>query len=89
MESKLRARALVYGDPDDVRRQQVAGELDSAKRQAEGNRDRMCQGRLADTGGILDQEVSAGEQAGQTLADLKILADNYGRYACRTSLEFL
>ena len=35
------------------------------------------------------EQVAAGQQAGQALADLQILADDDGCNACRTGLEIL
>jgi acetoin utilization deacetylase AcuC-like enzyme len=44
--------------------------------QPERDRDGVRQGRLADAGNVLDQEVAAGEEAGDAVLDLGPLADD-------------
>jgi hypothetical protein len=78
VEGELAGGPVVHRHADHVRGQQVAGELQAAERQAERDRDRMGQRRLADPRRVLDQQVAAGEQAGQALADLHFLADDHG-----------
>jgi len=75
-EAELPALAFVDRDADNVGGQQVAGELDAREGKSEQSRQRMGQRRLADAGQILDQQVAAGEQAGNGLADFVILAED-------------
>ncbi len=76
MKDELTAVAVVHRHADHIRWQQVAGELNPAKRQAQRHRDRVRQRRLADAGSVFDQQMAAGQKAGQALADLQILADD-------------
>jgi hypothetical protein len=55
MKNELPAVAVVDRHTDHVRRQQVAGELDPAKRQAQGHRDRVRQ-TLADLQFLADDD---------------------------------
>jgi len=66
--------AIEHGHADDVRRQQVVGELHPLELQAQRDRQRVSERGLADAGQVLDQEVPACEQAGQRQADLRLLA---------------
>jgi hypothetical protein len=68
--------ALVDRDAGDVGRQQVAGKLHPVEFEAERNGQRVRQRGLADPGHVFDQQVAAGQQAGQRLANLQILADH-------------
>ena len=69
---------LVDADADQVRRHQVGGELAAREAQAERDRDRMRQRRLADPRNVLDQEVPSCEHAGDAVFDLGLLADDNG-----------
>jgi hypothetical protein len=69
-KAELAALAIVDRNAGDVGRQQIAGELNARELQTEQAGQRMGQRRLAHTGQILDQQMSAGQQAGQGLADL-------------------
>jgi hypothetical protein len=62
--------------PDDVGRQHVAGELDALELQAEQAREDVGEGGLADAGDVLDEQVAAGEDAGQGEADGMLLAED-------------
>ena len=50
----------------------------SMELQTEQSCQQMRQSRLADAGDILDQQMSARQQAGQCQADLPLLAENDG-----------
>jgi len=76
VEDKLPAGPVIDRDPNDVRRQQVGGELDTPEWQSERDCDRVRQRGFADTGCVLDQQVPAGQQASQALPDLQALADD-------------
>jgi len=67
---------LVDRNAGDVGRQQVAGELDAREGQPQQAGQRVGEGGLADAWQILDQQMSAGEQAGQRLTNLAILAED-------------
>ena len=70
MEAEAAGLALEDRDADDVRRQQVARELDALELQAERARERVRERGLADAGQVLDQQVAAREQAGEREPDL-------------------
>ena len=55
---------------EDVGRQQVAGELDAMEIQPQGLRKCMGEGGLSDAGQVLNQQVAAGQQAGDREPDL-------------------
>jgi hypothetical protein len=76
MKGELRTASFVDRHANHVGGQQVAGELHAPERQPERGGDGVRQGRLAHAGGVFDQQVAAGQQAGQALADLQILADD-------------
>jgi hypothetical protein len=76
MEDEGLARALVDADADQVRRHEVGSELRARELQPERDRDRVRERRLADAGDVLDQEVAAGEEAGDAVLDLGPLADD-------------
>ena len=67
---------LVDADADQVGRHQVGGELGAREPEAERDRDRVREGRLADPRNVLDQEVATGEHAGDAVFDLRLLADD-------------
>jgi hypothetical protein len=77
MELEASAPAVVDGDPDDVGRQEVARELDALVREAEHARERVRERRLADARNVLDQEVPAGEEAGECEAHFAVLAKEH------------
>ncbi len=62
--------------PDDVGRQQIAGELDALVIEPEHARQGLGQGRLAHARKILDEQMSARQQTGQRQTDLTWLAEN-------------
>lgn len=76
MELKLATLAFVYAHADNVRRQQVAGELHALKRQIERGGEGVRQGGLADAGKVFDQQVTASEKAGEREPDLRTLSEH-------------
>ena len=75
VELEAPARAVVDRDADDVRGQQVAGELDALVGKAEDARERVRERRLADARDVLDQQVPARQQAGEGEAHFAVLAE--------------
>ena len=72
-----RLRALVEDrHAEHVGRQQVARELDARVLEAERRRERLRERRLADARNVLDQQVAAGEQAGEREPQRLVLADD-------------
>ena len=76
MEPEPAVLAVEDRHADDVRGQQVAGELNALELQPEGARDGVRQGGLAHPGKVLDQQMAAGEHAGQREPDLAVLAED-------------
>ena len=74
MKNKLARDRIEDGIAENVRGQQVAGELHAAEFEAENLGQRMCQRRLAHTGNVLDQEVPARQQATKSHAHGLVLA---------------
>ena len=70
--------ALEDADADDVRGQQVGGELHALETESQRRRQRVRERGLADAGQILDQQMAAGEQADEGEADLAALAEDDG-----------
>ena len=68
--------ALEDGHAEDIRRQQVARELDALELQSERARQRVRQRRLADARDVLDQQMAAREQAGEREPDLLLFAQD-------------
>ena len=64
-------------DADDVRRQQVARELDSLVREAQRTGKCVGQRGLADAGNILDQQVSTGDEADEDALEHLVLAGDH------------
>jgi hypothetical protein len=77
VEHEVLAAALVDGHAHEVAGHQVGGELHARELQAEGARQRVRQGRLADAGHVLDQQVPAGQQAGHAVRDLLRFAHDH------------
>ena len=77
-EVELLAGAIEHRHPDDVRRQQVAGELHALPRQPQHVRERMRERRLADPRHVLDEQMAARQQAREAQADLPRLAEDHG-----------
>ena len=77
LEPEFAGFAVIDGDAEHVGRQQVAGELHALKRQAQSLGDRMREGGLAHPRNVFDQQMPARQQAGQTQADLQILAQDH------------
>ena len=59
-----------------IGRQEVARELDARVLEAERRRERLRERRLADAGDVLDQQVTAGEQAREREPQRLALADD-------------
>ena len=68
--------ALVDADADQVGGHQVGGELGAREPQAQRHRERLRERGLADAGDVLDEQVAAGEQAGDAIADVRAFADD-------------
>jgi hypothetical protein len=89
VEGKTVLFALVDGNAGDVGRQQVAGELDPVELQAQRQGQRVRQRGLADPGHVVDEEVAAGQQAGQREAHLAVLADHDLADLARRRVQFV
>ena len=63
--------------PGDVRGHHVGRELDPPEREAEDPRDRAHQERLGQPRHAHEQDVAAGEEAGEELLDDVVLADDH------------
>ena len=68
--------AVENGIADDVRGQEVAGELDAPEIEPQGAGQRVGERGLADAGQIFDQQVASGHYAGDGQADRIFLADD-------------
>src|SRR5262245_46605485 len=75
MELEAAAFPVEYGNPDDIGREQVAGELDTLEVQAERRRQRVGEHGLAHPGDVLDEQVAAREQARDRQPDLAVLTE--------------
>src|SRR5581483_3345739 len=75
LEDELAAPGLPHRDPEQVGRQHVGGELDPLEAGPDRPRERGGEGRLADAGDVLDQEVAAGEEPDDREPDGLRLAD--------------
>ena len=62
LEDELAGRGVVDARAQDVRRQQIGGELDPVELAGDARRQCPRQQRLADAGHVLDQEVALGQQ---------------------------
>ena len=76
MKLKAAAVAVVDGNAEDIGRQQVAGELDALKFQAQRRCNGVGQRGFADPWHILDQQMATGQQAGDGQPDLLRFAEN-------------
>ena len=76
MEHESLALALVHRRAENVRRQQVAGELDALILQTEAARQGVRQGGFAHAGQVFDQQMTARQQAGDGQADGALLAED-------------
>ena len=79
--------AIVDGNAQYVRGQQIAGELNALEGQPQSLGDCMRQGGLADAGNVLDQQVSFRQEAGQAQPDLRILAQDYLIDLCKNRFD--
>src|SRR6185312_16052851 len=73
---ELLTGTIEYRHANDVGGQQIARELYALPRKPQHMRKRMRQRGLADTGHVFDEQVAAGEQAGETEPNLSRLAQN-------------
>lgn len=74
MEDQCAGLLVIHGIAQNVRRQQIAGELDALITEPENPGQGMGQGGLAHARNVLDQEVATGQQAAQGKANLSLLA---------------
>ena len=77
LKEKLAAGGIEHRHADDVRGQQVAGELHALPGEAEHLRQRVRQRGLADAGHVLDEQVAARQQAGECQAHGLGLAEDH------------
>jgi hypothetical protein len=70
------SRCRKWLTPRHVRWQKVAGELDAMEIESQGACQGMRQGGLADAGDILDQQVTARQQAGDSETNRPLLAQH-------------
>ncbi|MOA06410.1 hypothetical protein D3C78_1260420 [compost metagenome] len=77
MELEVLLPPVVDGHPREVAGHQVGGELHARKLQSEAVGQRMRQRGLAHAGDVLDQQVTAGQQAGHAVLDLGGFAHNH------------
>src|ERR1700722_4475266 len=75
LESELARFAVIDRHAEHVGRQQVAGELHALEGQPQRLCNRVREGGLPDSRNIFDQEMSARQQARQTKANLRVLAE--------------
>jgi|GEM_PF-6001721 len=74
LENELLDRLVINRDARDIARQEIARELHARKRTVHRARQRIRQSRLADPRQILDEQMPAGDEAGDDLLDDVILA---------------
>src|SRR5271155_3933541 len=74
LEFEFLRRGIEHADADHVAGQQVRSKLNALERAAEGARERLREGGLADTGNVFNQQVAAGEQSGERELDYVFLA---------------
>jgi len=77
MEFEVAGAAIVNGDTENIRWQQVAGELHALKGKPKHPCKNMGQGGLAVTGNVSDQKMTAGDEAGESEPDFVLLAQNH------------
>src|SRR5438132_547078 len=73
-------RAVVYRHAQNVRRKQIAGELDAPERQSQSRGKRLRERGLADTGYVYDQQMPARERARKRLPHGSGFTDDDHRY---------
>ena len=71
--------AVVDADANDIRGQQIGGELDALKADSQRGGEGLGQGRFADTGHIFQQDVAFAKEGNQQLIDALVLADDHLR----------
>jgi hypothetical protein len=76
MEVEAAGAGVVDGDPENVGRQQIAGELDALKAKSQHASQHMGQGRFADPGDILYEQMATRDEAGQREANLLLFAQH-------------
>jgi hypothetical protein len=87
METELTCLALVDADPDNVRWQEVAGELDALEFEIERGGQCVRQGGLAYAGYVFEEKVAAGDQAGEGQLDLAWLAEQHAVDLCQCAIQ--
>src|SRR3989344_1280042 len=87
MEHETLGVRLIDRHPEDIRWQQVAGELDAFELQSQGLRQHLRQRGLAHPRQVFDQQVSARKQAGERKARLTLLAEHYLANALDDGIE--
>ena len=75
-EFKIGGMLVVVMDAGNVGWHQVGGELDAAEIAVQGIGKGTGEGSLADAGDILNQDVAAAEQGGQSMLNYGVLADD-------------
>src|SRR5690606_6842536 len=78
LKMKRMALSVENRGADDIGRQEIAGELDALIVEAQQISERVRQGRLADPGDVLDQQMSSCQQAADRETDLVGLAEDDG-----------
>ncbi|MNQ22225.1 hypothetical protein D3C85_353620 [compost metagenome] len=83
MKHEAATAPVIYAHAGHVGGQQVARELLALPLQSQRDGQRVGQSRLAYAGHIFDQQVAAGQHAGEGLADLQVFADeNFADLLC-------
>ena len=78
MELEAGGVAVINRHAEDIRRQEVAGELHAAEFQPQHLRQRVGQCGLAHPGQVFDQQVTACQNAGEGQPDLGLFAEDDG-----------
>ncbi len=89
MKAEALLGPLVDRGPDDVRRQQVAGELDAGVVKPEQACQQVSQGRLAHAREVLDQQMPAREQAGERHTQRVLLTEDDAAGAVESGRELV
>ena len=83
METKCLRRGVEDRHAENVRGEEVARELDASVFEAECCRERLSQRRLSNAGDVLDQQVTAREQARERKFQRLALADDDAIELCQ------
>ena len=76
MKNEPAMLTVKYRVADDIRREQVARELDAPELQTERTGERLGKRRFPHAGHVFDQEMPPGEQADHGELDRRFLADD-------------